>query len=180
MSGSEYAEATTAMMIVTPTILIAGISNITGIQVLIPLGYERFTVISTFGGAFTDLILNMIFIPEYGAAGAALGTLVAEIVVLLIQLIFMKREKLTQYLKVDWRNSLKICGGGGLAGVCLHFLIPLITIGSNFVKLLLFAFCFFAVYLFVLAISKETIFWNYGIKTVSNIVGKITKRGKNH
>ncbi len=180
LSGNEYADASTAMMIVTPTIFIAGISNITGIQVLIPLGFEKYTVISTFGGAITDLLLNLLFIPQMGAAGAALGTLIAEVVVLFIQLFFMYRENLAQYLKVDWINLLKTIAGGFFAGIALFILNMNITISSNFVRLLITGIVFFSIYLLILAISKEKICWDYGIKTLINIKDKIQKRRSRH
>ena len=116
-------------------------------------------------------------VPKMGAAGAALGTLIAEVVVLLIQLFFMYRENLTQYLKVDWRNHTKIIMGGVIAGVMLFLLHMNITISNYFVRLLITALVYFSVYLTVLAITKETIFWKYGIITVKNIMRKITKKG---
>ena len=73
------------MRIIMPTLLLIGISNIFGIQILVPMGLEKNVLYSEIGGAVTDLILNAIFIPLYGAAGAALGTLAAETVVLAIQ-----------------------------------------------------------------------------------------------
>ena len=49
---------------------------------ILPLGREKQVLYSEIAGAIVDLVLNTIFIPIYGAAGAALGTLVAEAVVL--------------------------------------------------------------------------------------------------
>ena len=75
------------MLVLTPTIFIIGLSNITGLQILVPLGLEKYTVTSTMVGAMTDLVLNALLIPRYGALGAALGTLVTEIVVLGVQVL---------------------------------------------------------------------------------------------
>ena len=54
----------------------------TGIQILTPLGKEKFVVYSVTFGAILDLIVNYICIPRLGAAGASLGTLIAEFSVL--------------------------------------------------------------------------------------------------
>lgn len=44
LSGRDFIGATLAMQIITPTILLIGLSNITGIQILTPLGKEKFVV----------------------------------------------------------------------------------------------------------------------------------------
>lgn len=41
LSGRDFIGATLAMQIITPTILLIGLSNITGIQILTPLGKEK-------------------------------------------------------------------------------------------------------------------------------------------
>lgn len=78
------------MQIIAPTILLIGLSNLLGIQVLTPLNKEKQLVYSVVAGALVDLILNIIFIPKMGAAGASLGTLVAEFVVLTVQILYLK------------------------------------------------------------------------------------------
>lgn len=176
LSGNEYTGAATAMMIVTPTIIFAGISNITGIQLLIPLGYEKYTVISTFGGAIADLVLNIILIPQYGAAGAALGTLIAEIVVLIIQLSFVYRNGLSKYLKINRKNLRKVFSGGIIAWICLFCIYPFFNINNHFIKLFISAIIYFGIYIGVLAVTKEMILWKYGIKVLLQVVEKIKRR----
>ena len=70
-----------------PTLLFIGITNVLGIQILVPLGREKTVRVSEIVGAVTDLILNAILIPQYGASGAAIGTLAAEFAVLVVQYI---------------------------------------------------------------------------------------------
>ena len=164
LSGDQYAGASLAMMIVTPTVFLAGISNITGIQVLIPLDLEKYTVTSTFGGALTDLVLNAIFIPKYGAAGAAFGTLVAEVVVLVIQLAFIHKNRLDEYVPVEWKNTAKIFVAGVVPGIIVFIVMRFITLSSYFEKLVISALVYFGVYALLLAVFKERIFWDYGIR----------------
>lgn len=117
LAGSNYSGAVKAMMVITPTIILAGMSNITGIQILIPLGFEKYTVISTFGGAIVDTMINAMLIPKLGATGAAIGTLIAETVVLFIQLYFMHKNKLISFLQIDWLNIIKIILASGISGI---------------------------------------------------------------
>lgn len=70
--GTLYESATLPMQIIMPTLLFIGITNVLGIQILVPLGREKTVLVSEIAGAVTDLILNAILIPLYGAAGAAI------------------------------------------------------------------------------------------------------------
>ena len=85
LSGRQYSNAVLPMQIIMPTLVFIGITNIMGIQILVPLGMEKLVLFSEIGGAITDIILNAALIPFWGASGAALGTAAAEIVVLIIQ-----------------------------------------------------------------------------------------------
>ncbi len=85
-SGEAFHSSVPVLRILAPTVILIGVTNIIGIQMLIPLGREKMVLISEIGGAVTDLAINMVLIPKHGAIGAALGTLIAEIVVLIIQL----------------------------------------------------------------------------------------------
>lgn len=91
VSGEEYLPAIPAMQFIMPTLLFIGITNILGIQILLPLGKEKYVLYSEIAGAIIDLGLNIFLIPVLGATGAAIGTVVAEFVVLLVQLSLLKR-----------------------------------------------------------------------------------------
>ena len=54
-------------------------------QLLIPTNNEKIYTVATFCGAGINLVLNLVFIPKFGAWGATIGTLGAEIAVLLIE-----------------------------------------------------------------------------------------------
>ena len=87
LAGKEYEPSVTAMVVITPTIFLIGMSNIFGIQMLVPLGKEKSLLIAEICGAVVDLVLNAMLIPKFGATGAAIGTLVAEFIVMVIALI---------------------------------------------------------------------------------------------
>lgn len=86
LSGKEFYNAISAMKILMPTVVLIGITNITGIQILVPMGKERWVLYSEIAGALLDLVINFLLIPRIGINGAAVGTLVAEIFVLCVQL----------------------------------------------------------------------------------------------
>ncbi|MCB7542608.1 polysaccharide biosynthesis C-terminal domain-containing protein, partial [Tyzzerella nexilis] len=57
------------------------------IQILVPLGYEKALLVSEIGGAVIDLVVNALLIPVYQSSGAAIGTLLAEFAVMVVQCI---------------------------------------------------------------------------------------------
>ena len=102
LSGDAFEGAVIPMMIVMPTLLFIGLTNIMGIQMLIPMGLENAVMISTFAGAIADLILNAILIPFFGSAGAAIGTLVAEFIVFIVQMVYLKNDIAYLYSKQNY------------------------------------------------------------------------------
>lgn len=91
LSGEAFLPAVLPMQIIMPTLVFIGFSNILGIQILVPLGLEKQVLYSELAGAVTDIGINLWLIPSMGAAGAAIGTLIAEAVVLFYQICVMIR-----------------------------------------------------------------------------------------
>lgn len=88
ISGKEYIAASLAMKILNPIILIIGLSHLIGLQILVPIGKEKYTLYSFGAGAIASFILNILLIPKFSYNGAAVATLVAESSVTLTQLYF--------------------------------------------------------------------------------------------
>lgn len=152
LSGKEYMGAVTPMQVIMPTLLLIGITNVTGIQMMVPLGLEKQVLYSEIVGAVVDLILNAILIPELGAIGAAIGTLVAEIVVLLWQLVAIRNIKCNLFKDVPWgKMVVSVCLASTVA-VWIKFLDF-----NSFVTLALSGICFFAIYGLLLMIMKDSI-----------------------
>ncbi|MBP3803800.1 MAG: flippase [Oribacterium sp.] len=91
ISGVEYMGAVPVMRIINPIIIIVGMSNFLGVQLFMPLRKERWTLYSDLAGAFCNLSLNMMLIPSCGALGAAIASLVAELVVTGVQMYLARK-----------------------------------------------------------------------------------------
>ena len=88
-------EACTAITIVfSPIILIKGFSVIIRTQYLIPMKMEKEFTKSVIGGAIVNLLLNFILIPKHGAIGAAVATVLAEIVATILQFYSLRERRL--------------------------------------------------------------------------------------
>lgn len=157
LSGPAYGDAVLPMQVIMPTLLLIGLSSITGIQILVPLGRENIVLYSEIAGAFTDLILNLLLIPELKSTGAALGTLAAEFVVLAFQLAALRGNVRGIFSGVQYWKF--ICGV--ILGTVVS--IPLLKLPSrtselwNLWILLGGALLFFGTYAVSLILLKESL-----------------------
>jgi O-antigen/teichoic acid export membrane protein len=131
LAGKEYSPAISAMQIITPSIVFIGIGSVTAYQMLIPLKRDDYTMLGAVVGALVDLILNSIFIPKYGAAGAALGTLVAEISVVCVHCVAL-RDLLP--LVIDKLEFLKILLSTGISTAVMVLVCNMLQINNYFAE----------------------------------------------
>lgn len=90
--GSEFMRSSIILFTLTPTILFYSWSNVLRMQYVIPNNKDIINIGSTFFGAIVNIILNLFLIPTYGALGAAIGTVIAQIVVAFCFSIAVKDE----------------------------------------------------------------------------------------
>lgn len=83
--GSEFKKTEYIIRIMMFTTLFSAISNIVRTNYLIPTKKDAIYVKSTIYGAIANLILNVIFIKKYGAYGACIGTIAAELILMIYQ-----------------------------------------------------------------------------------------------
>ena len=151
LSGDAYIGAIAPMRWIMPTLIFIGITNILGIQIMIPLGMERHVLCSEIWGAIVDLLLNAILIPRLAAAGAAIGTLAAEAAVLLYQSLILKSRGRSLFRNLPYLKSGLACACAAGASVWILF-----TGIGDLVSLLAAAVIFFVVYGIVLICTRET------------------------
>lgn len=168
LAGPGYQPAVLPMQLISIAIIFIGLSNIIGIQILIPFGKEHLTVISTVVGAIVNVILNSVLIPLYSAAGAALATTIAELVVLLVQIFFIRKHINNM---INMTNYMKILLASIIGTVALLLNNMYIHINSSFLSILETGILFFGLYGIILLIFKEKII----IEIFTNIKAKLIK-----
>lgn len=150
LSGDAYAGAIIPMQVIMPTLLFIGLTNIMGIQMLVPLGGEKVVLYSEIAGMIVDVILNAILIPKMASTGAAIGTLTAEITVFIVQYIALRGIIKNAYQQVHYAAI----GSSVLIGGVLAVLIKRMQWGS-FMTLCASAIVFFGIYFLILTVMKE-------------------------
>ena len=156
LAGGGYEGAIRAMEIITVSIVPIGVTGVLGIQVLTAIEKEKYVLYSVITGAVVDFILNSLWIPAYGAAGAAFATVVAEFAVLVVQLVFTRElvGKIKRNLRGHKYLLLVILAGVAAYGV------KRIELKSNFMTLLVSAMVFLGIYGVGLLWIKEPLFIN--------------------
>lgn len=150
LSGESYYNAILPMKCMMPTLLFIGLTNIMGIQILVPLGREDKVLFSVVAGAIVDLILNALLIPRYAATGAAIGTMVAEVVVFIIQYASDRRlfGEIFHFIR-PW----KIVIGTMIGVLCSVWIIEMSF--SNLICLILASICYGGGYVMCLFMIRE-------------------------
>lgn len=90
--GNEFKDVTYLMTMLTPILIFIAISNVFGIQYLMPSNRTNEFTMSVSISAFINFTLNLILIPRYKALGACISTVIAEFSVTLVQYIFVRHE----------------------------------------------------------------------------------------
>ena len=149
LAGADYIEACAPLIIISTCVIFVGMSGITAWQMLIPMGNDFATVVAAVVGGGVDFVINYMLIPQYGAMGAAIGTLVAEAIVLVIECCFLKK-----YIKKAFpiQDILKVFIGCIIAGAICWFINMHLTV-SSFIELvetfIIFSFVFLLVEYFL-------------------------------
>ncbi len=149
LCGSSYERAVFPMQIIMPTVLFIGMSNVTGIQTLVASGKEKTVLLSEIGGAVIDLILNALLIPKHGAAGAAVGTTVAEILVLTIQCFALKDAVGVLFVNMELKKVLTAAGLALLPIWLMKFILSgFVLLGCSFAL-------YFILYIAILMVEED-------------------------
>ena len=106
-----------------------------------PLGRKKVVLQSEIAGAIVDLVLNLILIPRYAAAGAAFGTLAAEAVVLAVQYQALKRDVEKFFSSFSYSKVVIAVICAAVSSVWIKMLSF-----NSFISLVISAACFFCVY----------------------------------
>jgi O-antigen/teichoic acid export membrane protein len=150
LSDEDFLGSVLPMQIIMPTLLFIGLTNILGIQILVPTGREKMVLYSVMVGAAVDVVCNFLLIPKFAATGAAMSNMLAEAAVLIFQIAVLRKEVPSAFRSIQhWK-----LGAGLLAGTAASSWVAGLGLGS-FWALALSACLFFGAYGLVLILLKE-------------------------
>ena len=149
LAGSSFENSILPMQIIMPTVILIGITNLLGIQILVPLGKEKYVLFSVIIGAVTSLSLNLILIPKFSYIGTAISNLVAETTVLIAQVYYL-REIITKVIKNINLSAIFI--SVSISAVIAYFL-KLLEL-NVFFSLVVSSVVFYLIYYVILKVLK--------------------------
>ena len=92
--GDSYAKVVLLVQIFTPLVVFVGMANIIGLAFLIPINKQRVYLVSVVIAAVVNLIMNLILIPRFYSVGAAISSVTAEGVGIIIQVGYVFKKRL--------------------------------------------------------------------------------------
>ena len=159
-AGDKFSYATSLMYILLPLVLLIGMSNIFGLQILVPYNKENKLLIGVFIGAILNFSFNLLLIPIYNGNGAAISTIVTEIV---ITLILYRYCISTLSFTIPYKKAIEYFFIS-LLFIPLSILLSCFFEGVLFV--LFFSFICVIVYIVILFWRKDTFFMDNLLKPI--------------
>lgn len=151
MAGEKFLVSVPTMKILAIIIPIVGIAYFLGYQLLYPRGLERYYTYSVVTAAIVNFIFNYITIPKYLQNGAALGTVIAESIGVIMMLFFSR--KLLKEIEFFSIKRLKYFIASGIMGILVY--IVTLQAMNNTATLLFSILIGIISYFFTLLILRE-------------------------
>ena len=91
--GAYYSKCAVLIPVFSALTVLIGLSNVTGIQYLIPIGKQNVLTLTVVIGAVVNFALNMVLIRYFSSVGAAIASITAELCVTAAGFIYIKKTK---------------------------------------------------------------------------------------
>ena len=162
--GPGYDRVATMLILMSPIVIIIGISNCLGSQYYTPAGYRKLSAKYIIIGAVVNLLLNLLLIPKYWGYGAITASLIAESV---ITILYMKN--CNGYLRVE--TIIKDSWKKIIAGLVMLIVIRALDgiISSDILALLVEIAVGFTVYCAVIVLLRDSFMTDL-------LMGKVLKK----
>ncbi len=168
--GEDFTYVSVLVKVYAIVILLIPLSNIAGAAILTPIGEQNKGTLAVTLGAIVNFISNIILIKRYGAYGAAVATVLAEVIVTLLHFYYIrdyiKKKELTVF-------TIRYLLAASVMSACIYFITPYFKglgvdrIGLSLVQMLTGAIVYISI---ALLIYKE--------KMLKDITGMIKKNGE--
>ena len=164
--GDGYEEVASLIKILSPVVVIIGVSNCLGSQYYNPAGLRAKSAKFIIVGSCVNLILNLILIPRFWSYGASVATIIAELTISILYLKFCDGFLTVRNLiKFSWKKIV-----AGIIMLILVLMIGLLKINTIAV-LVLQVIGGVAIYGSILLILKD----NFVIQNINKLKNKFIK-----
>lgn len=167
--GDGYPKVAILIKILSPILLFIGLSNVFGLQYLIPTEKDKKFFIAITSGAVVNVLLNSFLIYYFQSYGAAIATVIAEFVVMVVMLVFVKKDvNIISVFKSVWKYFI--------AGIIMF--VPCLILNeilvSSIINTFIIIFCGVIVYLTVIILLKD----DFVLDEIKKLLAKIKVKNK--
>ena len=168
--GEGYDKVSLIMSTISPILLFIGLSNVIGMQYLLPTKHQKEYTLSVVVGAVVNFLFNLLLIKNYGAIGAAIGTVIAEFTVTFIQFLSIRKEfNLFNIIKFSLQYLIS-----AIIMFVILLAIRMIPV-SNILSIIIQVIVGFIVYFGLLLLLKNEFIFEY----LKLFVNKLKLKGRN-
>ena len=148
--GDGYDKTATIMQVISPTIVLFAIASVIGYQYLIPTKKQKEYTYSILIGLIANFILNYILITYYASIGAAIATVISELIVVIAQIYIMRKE-------MSPKEILKLSYKYLFAGIIMFVVCVIVKklIGTSFIAMISQVILGMITYLGILILMKD-------------------------
>ena len=167
--GDEFVKATPILQILSMLFIFSGINSITGTQYLISTNQTNKHIVMLIIGGAVNIVLNLIFIPILNAKGAAIGSLLGEVVISVLEIGYLHITKQYNFFNII-KHSYKFF----ISIIIMSAIGFLITnhMQNNFVTMIVAVIACSATYIITLVILKE----KFVLDEINAILKRIKKQ----
>ncbi len=161
--GDGFEKVSIIIKVISPIIILIGLSNVIGVQYLLPTKKQKQYTISVICGAFINFFINILLIGRFGAIGASIGTVLAEFTVTAVQVFYTRK-------KFDWKIIAKLSINYLIASVLMYISCRLVGAFniSRIATIALQVICGTIVYVILLLLFKD--------RFLTEIINKVLKK----
>lgn len=155
--GENFKECGKLIGLMAPAILFSVFGNVIRTQFLIPRARDKEYTVSLVCGAVINFIINFLLIPQLGAKGAVIGTVVSEFIMTLVQALYVRKEiSILSYIK----NGCPFLINGLIMYICIYFVQKFLNISvkSLIILILLGTFVYCILSFLILKNSRNKLY----------------------
>lgn len=164
--GDNYISSSYVLRLLSFVLLISPIGYLLGSRVLLVAKREKLMVLCVGTGAIVNIIGNSILIPRYQEFGAALASVISELIIMLLYVSFGSRE-----FSLDgcFNSIRKVFISAGIMCLILYFILNISM--NGWLRVILQICSGVAVYFGMMFLLKEEIILEYGNRIIKKVKG---------
>lgn len=174
--GSDFKGTINVLYILAPIIFFASLRMIIQSVYFVPKNKLKIYDLILLSGTLFNVLLNLVTIFYLGAIGAAISTSVTELLMLVVILIYIRKEISLKYLfKCSYKQligAIIMLGIGYLSTYLLSLALDGVRYSSIIICIIVFIICVI-IYFLILVLLKEEM----AMLTINSLKNKIIKKG---